>query len=130
MRLPALVERWQQWKTVMPLYDGRECPDCGAVCIGKGARRTHREWHIDRTEFDSRAVDALRRLIREAGLNPVESAELSRGELPEGYNQLGDLDERLTAKARAVAELDDYDDEEDEDDQEDDDEEDSDAFRA
>ncbi len=102
------VPRWGQWKLVLSLYDGRECPDCGSVCIGKKARQVHRQWHIDRTDFDSRAVDALRRLVVEAGLNPVDLAE------PEGRYEADDLDERLTAKVRAVVGGG-YDDEEDDD---------------
>lgn len=101
------VRRWGDWKTVLPLYDGRECPDCRAVVVGRDARRDHKTWHLERTEFDSRVLVALRKLVVAAGLNLVE---LDQDELPEGRYSYND---ELTAKARTAMAGRGYDDEED-----------------
>jgi hypothetical protein len=100
------VDRWQEWHLSVPIYDGRDCPECGALCIGKNARRVHQQWHMRRTEFDSVTRDALRRLVVAAGLNPVE---LDPSEAPDGLYDDEGLDERLTRKARIVVGEDDYD---------------------
>jgi hypothetical protein len=67
-RLFAPVQRWKDWKTVLPLYDGRQCPDCAAVTIGKDARQQHRAWHVARTEYDSNLSQAVAVIARHAGL--------------------------------------------------------------
>lgn len=35
------------WPLVIGLYDGRQCPRCGALACGKTARRLHRQDHAD-----------------------------------------------------------------------------------
>jgi hypothetical protein len=104
------ADRWLDWELTVPIYDGRQCPECGALCVGKQARRAHQQWHMRRTEFDSLTRDALRRLVVAAGLNPVEH---DPEDAPDGLYDDEGLDDRLTRKARAV--VGGYDDEEDDD---------------
>lgn len=33
------------WDIKLPLYDGRECPECRAVVCGPRARKAHEAWH-------------------------------------------------------------------------------------
>jgi hypothetical protein len=99
-----------KWHVVDPLRDARECPECLAAVYGRQSRAEHRASHIERREFDSRVLAALEKISRHVGLNVVMAAE---DELYDGAGELDDLDDRLTRKARAVAELDDYDEKED-----------------
>jgi hypothetical protein len=92
------MDRWLDWKLVIPIYDGRQCPECGGLVVGVKARKAHQEWHTARTEWDSHIREAIRRLAAELGLNVREPR---REDAPDGiYDE--DIDERLTAKARAV----------------------------
>jgi hypothetical protein len=105
------VDRWLDWKVVMPVYDGRQCPECAAAVVGRKGQKAHQEWHTRRTEFDSTLLAAVRKMALKMGLNPVE---MRPGDTPDGlYDVDEDQDERLTRKARQVAELDDYDEEDD-----------------
>jgi hypothetical protein len=62
------VRRWLPWETVDPLRDGRRCPDCGSTVHGRGARKDHRDWHIARTEWDTKITQVIARLARHGGL--------------------------------------------------------------
>ena len=81
MRVLGRVRRWQRWRVALPLYDGRACPDCGAVCVGRGDRQVHRDWHIQRTQHDTAISDAIAVVATRLGLT-VGYEHL--GELPEG----------------------------------------------
>jgi hypothetical protein len=107
------LDRWREWPLVVPIYDGRQCPECGALCVGVRARKVHQGWHTKRTEWDSALREAVRKLVVRAGLNVVE---LANGAAPDGiYDEDDDdYDERLTRKARAVVGGGGLDDEEDE----------------
>jgi hypothetical protein len=86
--------RWRSWRKVMPLYDGRECPDCGAACIGRQGRQLHRDWHIRRTQWDTQVIDALAEVARRGGLRVGFEAI---GEAPEGrYDPEDDDDDEDT----------------------------------
>lgn len=101
--------RWLDWHLSIPIYDGRDCPECGALIIGPKRRKAHQEWHTARTEWDSHIREAIRRLASELGLNVREPR---REDAPDGiYDE--DQDDRLTAKARLVHGYDDEDDEDD-----------------
>ena len=106
VRSVVRVERWLDWHLSIPLYDGRDCPECGALAVGKAARKAHQEWHTARTDWDSHIREAIRRLASELGLSVREPR---REDAPEGiYDE--DQDERLTAKARLVHGYEDEDD--------------------
>lgn len=81
----------------MPVYDGRECPDCGACVLGSRARKHHQAWHNQRTDYDSQILAAVRKLASRAGLNVIEPA---REEAPDGLYD--DYDDQLTGKANAA----------------------------
>jgi len=65
MGFPVL--RFNRWPVVLPLHDGRACPDCGAVVIGRGPRIAHRNWHVQRTEFDTQLFEAVRVMAEYGG---------------------------------------------------------------
>jgi hypothetical protein len=93
------ADRWREWYLSIPVYDGRNCPECGALCVGKGPRKDHQAWHTARTEFDSQLLDAVRVYADELGLNVVEPRS---DEAPDGLYEDEGVDARLTRKARAV----------------------------
>jgi hypothetical protein len=99
VRAVIRADRWREWYLSIPIYDGRNCPECGALCVGSGPRRDHQGWHTARTEFDTHLLEAVRQLAERLGLNVVEP----RGdESPDGLYEYEDTDSRLTRKARAV----------------------------
>ena len=65
---------YHRWRPVLPLYDGRECPDCGAVVCGREARRRHREDHMAREAWEGWVTDTLMQLAAWTG-HPVTEAE-------------------------------------------------------
>jgi hypothetical protein len=75
------------WRKVLPLYDGRECPDCGAVILGREGRRLHREHHLRLEAWQDQVVAALRAVSRYAGMTVLEhdDGEPNSGE---GYNRV------------------------------------------
>jgi hypothetical protein len=93
------ADRWREWYLSIPVYDGRNCPECGALCVGKGPRKDHQAWHTARTEFDTLILDAVRQLADRLGLNVVEPRH---EDSPDGLYESEDTDERLTRKAPAV----------------------------
>ena len=61
--------KWRrEWRIVMPLYDGRECPECGACCIGRESQRTHWDWHNEQREWQGTANQNFELLARKSGL--------------------------------------------------------------
>jgi hypothetical protein len=82
------VRRHEKWPVRLSLYDGRACPDCGAIVVGRDDRQAHRESHIRQTEFDSAVREFLRRLAEHTGMG----YQLPEGESP-AYDQEPDDDE-------------------------------------
>ena len=69
MSLLVPVRRPQtRWKQVIPVYDGRECPDCGAVCLGPKMQSRHERWHVDQLHWQERLVKSITDLFRKSGL--------------------------------------------------------------
>lgn len=109
------VRNYPKWRQVLSLYDGRECPECAAVCIGPAARIAHRRYHEEQRDWQRRMVDAVRTLALKAGLTVAEEempdADLvTMGVIADRYDPEDDededdeeTDERLTRKARKVA---------------------------
>jgi hypothetical protein len=93
------------WRKVLPLYDGRECPDCGAVTIGREGRELHRAYHARLGHWQDVTVDVLRALADRAGVKYVEDDAPERPGDGE-YSRV------------SMRENDNYDDEEDDDDDE------------
>ena len=93
------ADRWRDWYLSIPVYDGRNCPECGSLCVGSGPRKDHQRWHTLRTEFDSQLLEAVRQIADRLGLNVVEPRS---DEAPDGLYEDEDVDSRLTRKARAV----------------------------
>lgn len=60
-----------RWKQVIPVYDGRECPDCGAVCLGPKMQSRHERWHVDQLHWQERLIKSLAGVFRKAGLGVV-----------------------------------------------------------
>jgi hypothetical protein len=94
------ADRWQEWHLSVPIYDGRNCPECGALCVGKEARKAHQAWHMRRTEFDTYMLDAMRIVCDRLGL---KVGKPDGEDSPDGLYEDEGLDERLTRKARIVA---------------------------
>lgn len=66
---------YHRWKSVLPLYDGRQCPDCGAVVCGREARREHREWHMAEEAWREWSQATLLQVARFAGMQVPELAK-------------------------------------------------------
>lgn len=110
------VRNHPKWRQVLSLYDGRECPQCAAVCIGGAARIAHRRYHEEQLDWQRRMVDAVRSLALKAGLTVAEeempdSDLVTMGVIAARYDPEDDeddedddeIDERLTQKARKAA---------------------------
>jgi hypothetical protein len=82
---------YRGWRKVLPLYDGRECPDCGAVILGRQGRRLHREWHMAERAWKEWAEVTIMQVARKAGLRVEEPAG---GEASDEYQliSVGDLE--------------------------------------
>lgn len=103
-------DRFSKWPVVLALYDGRACPDCGAVVIHWQWRNTHKELHARQAEFE-RALhilnDSVRNIARFLEMD-VRSAtpDDEPGGDDDGYGDDDDddpYDDRLTRKARLAA---------------------------
>ncbi len=97
---------------MLPLYDGRACPECAAVVIGGAAAViAHRDWHEGWKETQDTTVEALRQIAGKAGLTVGEGPARQDLEL----DQLGLADQAgyvtLTGRRNQRARLSDYDDE-------------------
>lgn len=89
MSLLAPARRvYHGWRKVMPLYDGRECPDCGAVVLGREGRRLHREYHLRLEHWQDMAAAAIRTIAKHCGLTIQESDEDSKPGGSEGYDRV------------------------------------------
>jgi prophage tail gpP-like protein len=88
----------------MPLYDGRECPDCGAVCLGSKAVDRHERHHVDQLNWQESLLQAIERIARAAGLRP-------RRDTGGDDETAGDS---LVTKARQAARNPEYDEDDDE----------------
>lgn len=66
-------DRFSRWPVVLALYDGRSCPQCGAVVCTWQARNLHDEWHREQRQWHE-AVLRLTRACEEAGLIRVREA--------------------------------------------------------
>lgn len=66
------VRHYPKWRTVLPLQDGRECPECFAVVIGGNARIAHRNWHEEQRNWQYSMVDSAREIATKAGLSTAE----------------------------------------------------------
>lgn len=65
---------YHRWKSVLPLYDGRQCPDCGAVVCGREARREHRELHMRTEQWQEWVADTFMRIAKHVGIPTIEPA--------------------------------------------------------
>ena len=63
---------YHRWRNVLPLYDGRSCPDCGAVVCGREDRRVHREWHMQERAWQEWAENVVRQVAVFAGMTVQE----------------------------------------------------------
>ena len=76
---------YHRWRPVLPLYDGRECPDCGAVVCGRESRRSHREWHMAAEAHREWVQSTLLQVARYAGMTVPELARDVQGD---GYERV------------------------------------------
>jgi hypothetical protein len=70
---------YHRWRTVLPLYDGKECPDCGVPVLGREARRIHREEHMRRQEWEQWVENTVRQIATFAGMTVLEAEEKRAG---------------------------------------------------
>lgn len=70
---------FHRWRLVIPLQDGKECPDCGAVVCGREGRRLHREWHMHTGRWQEWVGDTLMRLAGELGIPTVDLPREDQG---------------------------------------------------
>lgn len=134
MPLFQAVRRAKRWPVVLPLYDGRRCPDCGALALGDKGQELHRAHHEAQREWQEQVIEAIRATAAGAGLSVREATGGEIGGLEELADEQHDQsrrvswrtlmadrsaaeddDERLTAKARRALQGGEYDDEEDDD---------------
>lgn len=93
MSLLAPVRRvYHRWAMVMPLHDGRQCPDCGALVCGRDARRLHRELHMQTEQWQEWVGDTLMQIARHVGIPTIEPDREHQGELPGQGDEYGRVD--------------------------------------
>ena len=86
MGLFHAARRVSRWPVVLPLYDGRACPECAAVVIGGAAAViAHRDWHEGWRQTQDETVEAMRQVAIHAGMSVGEGSERQDLEL----DQLG-----------------------------------------
>lgn len=81
------VRRAKRWPVVIPIYDGRRCPDCGALVLADKGQELHRAWHEAQLGWQDGIVEAMHQLVTAAGLTAVERPV--GGEI-DGLEQLAD----------------------------------------
>lgn len=64
----SIRNHYPKWRTVLPLQDGRECPECLSVVVGGTARIHHRDYHTQQREWQEQMVKAMEDIARKAGL--------------------------------------------------------------
>jgi hypothetical protein len=133
MGLFQTVRRIKRWPVVIPIYDGRRCPDCSALVSGDIGQETHRAWHEAHLGWQEGVWENTQRLAAKlgmavsgvesdgeiGGLDRLDDDELEQT-LPAGWRTMAikaaDNDDRLTQKVRQVlAQNGEYDDENDQD---------------
>lgn len=98
----AFRHHLSKWPIVLPLYDGRRCPDCAAVVLGWQSQQQHKQREAQFDALDQavrQLVEAVRVLADQAGL-AVRMAPVEAG--GEDDDEGLEVDERLTRKARIV----------------------------
>lgn len=66
---PRRVQRWiGRWPVLLPLYDGRECPRCGAVVIGRQGKHLHQAEHRRTDNWEEHVLEAIRILCAHVGV--------------------------------------------------------------
>jgi hypothetical protein len=132
MPLFQAVRRAKRWPVVIPIYDGRRCPDCGALVLGDKGQDLHRAHHEAQLHWQEAITEALRQTATGAGLSVGEDAgggeiaglDLQADEEHDRNRRVSwrtlatrtadDDDERLTAKVRRALRGNEYDDDDDE----------------
>jgi hypothetical protein len=64
---------YHRWRMILPIYDGRECPTCGALICNREGRRLHREWHMRREAWEEWVVSTIIQIAEFAGMEVEES---------------------------------------------------------
>jgi hypothetical protein len=103
-------DHFSKWPVVLQLYDGRACPECGAIVIHWQMRQAHQDWHKRQHALDKavrQLCEAVRVLAVEAGLTVRTAAD-------DDDDEDLDDDERLQVKVGRVLQGREYDDENDE----------------
>jgi hypothetical protein len=52
MSFVRVFTRTPKWRVVIPVSDGRECPDCYAIVRGRDGQAGHEQWHADNDPED------------------------------------------------------------------------------
>jgi hypothetical protein len=73
MPLFQSVRRAKRWPIVIPIYDGRRCPDCGGTVLADKAQELHRAWHEAQREWQEGVIEAIRSTAAGAGLSVGEA---------------------------------------------------------
>lgn len=89
--------RGARWRTVIPIYDARECPQCGALVSGAKSRIKHRNDHEILRTWQHDLLNSLEIIAENAGLTterremqPADSHDNLRGD---AYNDQDDDDD-------------------------------------
>jgi hypothetical protein len=77
-----------RWPLILQLYDGRQCPDCGAIVCGREARRIHREDHMRRREWEEWVTNTIMQLARWTGHPVIDPARDQAPEESGGYEKV------------------------------------------
>src|ERR1700758_5488762 len=73
MPLFQSVRRAKRWPVVIPVYDGRRCPDCGALVLADKGQELHRAWHEAQADWQEQVREAIRATAAGAGLTVGEA---------------------------------------------------------
>ena len=83
----------KRWPVVLPIYDGRQCPECHVPVIGQRAKAKHQRMHDERGEWEEYLLATLHKLCEIAGIRVLSPEDMHERSINEGDYYAEDEDE-------------------------------------